>query len=115
MSNNFPIVDRALAYYCPYTGEVYILVIKNLLQAPSIDYELMPLLIMRARGVAINDVPKMYYEDPIVNDHRIYFEHFDMWIIFQLNGVFVCFNTRVLTEREINECEKLFLNLDYSD
>ena len=64
------------------------LVIRNALHAPSTDHDLMPPFIMRASIVAINDVPKIHYEDPIVDDHIISFEHSDLMIRLQFNGVF---------------------------
>ena len=110
-----PIVDGALAYDCPYSGIVYILLVRNALHVPSMDHNLIPPFIMRAGGVIVNDVPKIQCEDPAVDDHCISIPDSDLRIPLQLNGVFSYFHTRVPTERELNECEKVFLTPDASD
>ena len=40
------IVDAAVQYECPYTGDTYILVIRNELHVPSMKNNLMPLFVM---------------------------------------------------------------------
>ena len=70
---------------------------------------------MKAGGATINDVPKIHCEDHIVNDHTVSFEHSNLRIPLQLNGVFSYFHTRVPTEIELHECEKLFLTPDSSN
>ena len=89
--------------------------LRNALHAPSADHNLIPIFIMRAGGVTINDVPKIHCKDPVLDDHSISFYHFDLPIPLQLNGMFSCFHMRIKDERELNECEKLFLTLDSSD
>ena len=100
---------------CPCTGEVCVLVIKNELHFPSIGNDLILHFIKRVGIVAINDVPKIHCEDPMVDDHIVSFDKSDLQIPLQLNGVFSCFNTRVPTERELHECEKTFLAPDSSN
>ena len=115
IAKNVTIVYGALSCGCTYSGEVYVLVIKNALQVPSTCHDLIPPFIMRAGGIATNDVPKIHCEDPVVNDYSIYSEHSDLRITLQLNGVFSHFQTIVTTERELKECEKLFLTPGSSD
>ena len=88
--------------------------IRNSLHVPSMDHNLITPFIMRAGGITINDVPKIHCKDPIVSDHSVSFDHSDLRIPLQLNGMFSCFHTKVLTERELHECEKFFLT-PYSD
>ena len=57
----------------------------------------------------------MNYEDPIVYNHSVSFEHSDLRIPLQLNNAFSCFHARLPTEREIHECEKILLTLYSSD
>ena len=99
IAKDVPIVDGALAYDCPYSGIVYVLVVRNALHVPSMDHNLIPPFIMRAGGVIVNDIPKIHCECPEVDDHFISFDHSDLRILLQLNGVFSYFHTRVPTER----------------
>ena len=115
VAKNVPVVDGSLAYDCPYTGEVYVLVLRNALHVTSMDHNLIPPFIMRAGSVTINDVPKMHCEDPIADDHSIFFEHSDPRIPLQLNSEFSYFHTREPTERQLHGCEKLFLTPYSSD
>ena len=78
--NNVPIVDGSLEHDFPHTGKVYILVIINALHVLSMDHNLPPPFIMRSGIVTINDVPKTYCEDPIVDDYTIPFEHSNLQI-----------------------------------
>ena len=89
--------------------------IRNTLRSPSMDYNLIEPFIMRDDGDIINDAPKIYCEDSIVDDHSISFDQSYLQIPLQLNGVFSYFHTRVLTETEPCECEKLFLTPDSSE
>ena len=88
IAKDVPIVDGALAYDCPYSGIVYVLVVRNSLHVPSMDYNLIPPFIMRAGGVIVNNVPKIHCEDPAVDSHCISFDASDLRIQFQINGVF---------------------------
>ena len=56
--SNMPIVDGAIAYNCPHTGQVYVLLLWNALHMPAMEINLIPLCIMRVRGVNVSDVPK---------------------------------------------------------
>ena len=66
---NVLIVDGALEYECPYSGEVYDLVIINALYIPSMCHNLVPPLIMRSGSIIVNDVPNIHCENPTVEDH----------------------------------------------
>ena len=110
-----PIFDGSLSHDYHCIGEVYVLVIRSALYLPLIFHNLTPPAIMKADGVTINDVPKTHYEDHVVNNHVISFECSVLWIPLKLNIVFSHFYTRVSTERELHEREKLSLTLDSSD
>ena len=84
VARDVPIVDGALAYDCPYSGIVYVLVVRNALHVPSMDHNLIPPFIMRAGGVVVNDVPKIQCKDPAVDDHFISFDDSDLQILMQL-------------------------------
>ena len=76
-----PIVDRSLACNYPWTGEFYVLVIRNALYFPSMYHKLILTFIMRALGVTINDAPKIHCEDTIVDDYSFLFDKSDLWIL----------------------------------
>ena len=78
MSKDIPIVDGALACECPWIGKACVLVIRNVLHVTLMDHKLIPPFIMRAGGVEINYVPKIDWEDPIVNHHSVSFDPFDL-------------------------------------
>ena len=79
------------------------------------DHNLILPFTMKAVGVTISDVPNTHCEDPAFDDHSISFNHSDLRMPLQLNGVLSCFHMKVPTKREIHECEKLFLTPDSSD
>ena len=114
IEKNIPIVDGALAYDCPYSGKSYVLVIRNALYVPLTNHNLIPPFTLRASSITINDVPKIYCEDPVVNDHSTSFEHSDLRIPFQLNCVLSCLHKIAPTKGELHEYEKLFLTPDSS-
>ena len=80
VTKNIPIANRALAYDCPYSGIVYILLVRNALYVPSIDHNLIPPFMIRAGGIIINNVPKIQYEDSVVDDHYIFIIDSDLQI-----------------------------------
>ena len=51
------LVDAALKYECPYSGEIKILIIRRGLNVPSMTHNL--LLMLREAGITINEVPKI--------------------------------------------------------
>ena len=69
IAENIPIVDAALAYDCPFTHETYILIVRNALHINSMNHHLIPPFIMREAGLKVNDIPKMHYTDPSIDDH----------------------------------------------
>ena len=83
----------------------------NALYVPSTYHKISIWFIFISGGITINDVQKMHGEDPIVDNHSVTFDYSDLRIILKHNGVFY-FHTRVPTERELHECEKLFLTPD---
>ena len=112
---NVPIVDAAIAYECPYSHQVYILILRNALHIPTLEHNLIPPFIMRAGGIIINDVPKIHCPDPSVLDHCISFPNSDLKIQLQLFGTFSYFHSRKPETTELYSCDKIFLTPDSSD
>ena len=54
------LVDVALKYECPYSGEIKILIIRRGLYVPSMSNNLLPPFMLREAGIAINEVPKIH-------------------------------------------------------
>ena len=75
--------------------QAFSIVVRNGLHVPSIDHNLITPFIMRAGGIIVNDVPKIHCEDPTVDNHCVSFDHSDLWIPLQLNGVFSYFHSRM--------------------
>ena len=48
-----PIVDAAVVFKDPYTGNVYLLVMRNILHVLSMDHHLIPPFIMREAGLVV--------------------------------------------------------------
>ena len=106
MATNVPIIDGALTYDCPYTGQVYILLVQNALHIPSMKHNLVPPFIMRAGGVKVNDVFKIHCESPDIEDHSKSFRETELLIPLQLDRIFSYFHRRIPATKELHECEK---------
>ena len=104
-----PIVDAALAYYSPYDGKDYILVVRNALYVPSLEHNLIPPFIMREAGLEVRDIPKIHVSDPTEEDHSIGFPGHDFRIPLSLWGVFSCFLMTAPTLQQIEECDDVYL------
>ena len=89
-----PIVDGAVVYKCPYTGEIYVLIVRNALHILHLRNNLIPPFLMRASGVTLNETPKIHSKDPTIDDHCITFEDSDLRIPLQLSGVFSYFHKK---------------------
>lgn len=104
-----PIVDAALLYECPVTGQEYLLVVRNALYVKSMRHNLIPPFIMREAGVRVNDVPKIHSKDPTIEHHSISFKDSDLRIPLSLWGIFSYFVTRAPTKTQMSECEEVYL------
>ena len=68
------LVDAALKYECPYSGEVKILIIRRGLHVPSMTHNLLPPFMLREAGIQINEVPKIHVTSPTEEHHAIIFQ-----------------------------------------
>ena len=98
-------MDAVIAYDCPHSGETYLLVVRNALCIPSMDHNLVPPFVLREAGLILNDKPKIHYEDPSVEDHSLLHEETGLRIPFTLSDTFSVFETRSLTDEEIENAE----------
>ena len=105
-------MDGTIVYECPYTGEIYVLIVRNALHIPHLINNLIAPFVISSAGVTLNDTPKIHSKDPTIDYHCITFEDSDLIIPLQLSGVFSYFHTRKPTFSELHECPKLFLTPD---
>jgi hypothetical protein len=112
VAENVPIVDGAIAYDDEYSGQTYILLMRNALYIPSMDINLIPPFIMRAGGVFVNDIPKIHCTNPTSSDHSISFHNSPLRIPLHLHGTFSCFKHRIPTSEELHGCDKIFITPD---
>ena len=68
------LVDAALKYECPYSGETKILIIRKGLYVPSMSNNLLPPFMLREAGITINEVPKIHVSSPTEEHHSIMFQ-----------------------------------------
>ena len=115
VSSKVPIVDGAICYDCPYSGESYILIIRNALYLPHLRNNLIAPFIMRSASVTINERPKIHCDDPTVDNYCAKFDDSDLRIPLKLNGIFSYFQSRKPTIEELHELPKLFLTPDADD
>lgn len=80
------IVDAALLYDCPYSGDEVILLIRNAIHVPNMENNLIPPFIMREAGVIVDDTPKIQTTDPTISSHSIYFEETGLRIPLSLKA-----------------------------
>ena len=110
-----PIVDAVIAYDCPSSGYIYLLIVRNALCVPTMDVNLIPPFVLIEVGLIFNYMPKIHFEYPSVEDHSLFYEETGLIISFNLNGTFLMFETRSLTEYEIENAENypsIFLTLN---
>jgi hypothetical protein len=68
-----PIVHGALAYDCPFSGKVYILVVHHGLHFPEMEHNLIPPFQMRVNDLIIDECPKFLSVEASDKSHSIYF------------------------------------------
>lgn len=66
------IVDAIIACDCPFSGKTYLLVVRNILYAPSMRHNLIPTSIMREAGLIVSDRPTIHCDNPEISDHSIF-------------------------------------------
>jgi hypothetical protein len=102
------LVNAAIRYECPYTGEIYILLIYNAIHVPAMTHNLIPPFVMREAGIVVNDVPKIQVPEPSENDHAIIFHETNFRIPLSLIGVFSFFKTSKPSVDEFNSIDEVY-------
>jgi hypothetical protein len=105
-----PIINGAVAYDHPETGEVFIIAMnQHLYLGDKIENSLICLNQCRYNNVIVDDVP-LHLSD--TSTHSLYFTEEDVHIPLQLNGCISHINMRYPTDHEINNCTWLQLTAD---
>ena len=99
------LVDSVVMYDCVFSLKSYLLVMHNALYIPIMRQNMIPPFIMREAGLVVSDNPKIHCDEPTVEDHSIYNEYTKLGILLKLDGIFLYFPTRDLTQEEIERCD----------
>ena len=91
-----PIVDAVIAYNCPDTTKVWLLIVRNVLFVESMNHNLIPPFILREVGMEVNYRPKIHHPQgtPSITDHTFGSEKHGLLIPFKLSGIFSMFDSR---------------------
>ena len=101
-----PIIDAALSYECHKTLKTYLLIVKNYFHIPSMQHNLITPFIMREAGLEVNYVPRIHIRYEVTHEsHSIMIPKFDLSIPMRISGVLSYFESRSLTDKDIEECE----------
>ena len=103
------LVDAAIKYSDPYSGEEYILIVMNAISVPTMRHNLIPPFIMREAGLQVNEVPKIHREDPDIDDHSIMFKETGLRIPLGLWGTFSYFPTTKPTAADLESPEEVYV------
>ena len=94
-------MNAVIAYYCPSSGETYLLVVKKSLCVTTMDINLIPSFVLGEVGLILNNMLIIHCEYPSVGHHSLVDKETGMRIPFTFNGTFLTFEPRSLTEDEI--------------
>ena len=103
------LVDTALKYECPYSGEVKVLIIRRGLYVPSMTHNLLPPFMPREAGITINEVPKIHATSPTEEHHAMTFQETNFRIPLSLHGIFSYFPTSKPSIQELEEPEDVYV------
>jgi hypothetical protein len=105
-----PIVHGALAYDCPYTGKVYVILVHHALHFPEMDHNLIPPFQMRVNGVVINECPKFLSPQPTDETYSLFFPSDDIRLPLSIIGSTSFLHTRKPTRYEYENEQQLELS-----
>ena len=103
------LVDAALKYESPYSGEIKILIIRRGLYVPSMTHNLLPPFMLREVGITINEVPKIHVNSPTEEHHTITFQETNFRIPLSLHGTFSYFPTSKPSIQDLEEPDDVYV------
>ena len=95
---NVPIVDAIIAYDCPLSGKICLLVCHNALFVSSITHNLILPFIIRETNIVVNEVPKIQIPDPDETTHSIWFPDSGFCIDLSLRRYILIFSNSQANE-----------------
>ena len=95
------IVDAAFCYDCEYTGETYLMIIRNAIYLRKMITNLIPPFMMRMAGLEINECPKFLAKRPTLEHHSIYFPDEELRIPLKIHGIISYLPVRSPSEDEL--------------
>ena len=101
------IVDAALCYDCEYTGETYLMIIRNAIYLRKMSTSLIPPFMMRMAGLEINECPKFLAKKPTVEHHSICFPEQELRIPLKIHGIISYLPVRTPSKEELSSLEVL--------
>ena len=101
---NMKTVSAALAYDCPRTGQVIILMVNQAIHIPTMENNLLCPMQIRMNDVKVSEIPKFLADNPTDETHAITFQDGEASFIIplSLDGVTSVFPTRKPTMEEYN-------------
>ena len=103
-----PIIDAAVYYDYSYSGQTYILVIRNALHVPATETRLIPPSVLTETGLRVSDTPKIHTDEHTVLDHSLYFDVSNFCIPLTLYGMFLYFLTIIPSIKTLQECAAIY-------
>ena len=67
------VVDAAMVYDCEFSGDSFVMIIRNALYLKQMETALIPPFMMRIAGIEIDEWPKFLARKPSIKNHSIYF------------------------------------------
>ena len=110
--NDVPVVQAAVAYDCPYTGQTYIGIVNNALFIERMEHNLIPPIMMRLNGLHVDECPKFLSPHPSIDNHCIASHEDNVRIPLSLYGSVSYFKSRKPTRREVENEFNLVLTVD---
>ena len=86
-----PIVEATIRCDCSYSGETCLLIVRNALSVPGMDYDLMLSFIVREVEVDSKCFPMTQYKNPEEVDHLVHVKEENLCMHLMLHGVFSYF------------------------
>ena len=106
------VVNAAVVYDCVMTGRSYVMILRNALHIPSMEECLIHPIMMRLRGIEVDECPKFLSKTPSVCNHSIYFPDQDLRIPLMLDGIISCLPCRTPDREELMSLDILELTPD---
>ena len=99
------VVNAALAHDCEYTGQSYILIIRNALYMPTMPVSLIPPFMMRLHGLQVNECPKFMSLRPSEEDHSVYIPEMNLRLPLKLDRTISYLPCRMPSDEELNQLQ----------